>query len=105
VDASSGEVLPLNTYVDSTVNAIDALGSHIYIGGLFTQIAGEPHRGLAVLGMQSTDGKPLNWRYDTNGNVLALTVWGNSVFTGGAFSTVNDQLTGSFALLPRLLPQ
>lgn len=105
VDGTSGEVLPLNTYVDSTVNAIDALGSHIYIGGLFTQIAGEPRRGLAVLGMQSTDGKPLNWRYDTNGNVLALNVWGNTVFTGGEFSTINDQLTGSFALLPRLLPQ
>jgi hypothetical protein len=65
--------------------AVSGDGSTIYIGGLFTTVAGQPQTNLAAV---STDGSTRLPMPNTNASVRAILIRGTKIYIGGAFRKV-----------------
>ncbi len=70
----------------SSVHAIGALGSTVYLGGEFNTVGGTERNGAAAV--NNTDGTLTSWNLDLNDGVLAIEVLGSTVYLGGWFTTV-----------------
>jgi trimeric autotransporter adhesin len=100
-DAGSGAIASFHrdpTGGVSGVSALAASGSTVYVSGNFTQVGGLPRRNVAaVRNVPGEDGAVLPFDADVNGPVQALALAGDTLYLGGAFSSVN----GSLAALKR----
>lgn len=89
-----GKVDP--TFLPATDGKVDALavssdGSTVYIGGAFTTVNGVPRANLAAVD-SSTGALIESWRADTGGlnpSVKALTVFGDRLYVGGSFGSID----------------
>jgi hypothetical protein len=72
--------------VSSTVriSAIVRSGNSVYIGGRFTQVAGQPRDGLAAV--DAGTGAATPWNPALKGRVVALAADADTIFVGGALS-------------------
>lgn len=86
VDASTGTASLTTAKPNGTVLATvpDGLGGW-YIGGDFTQVAGQPRNRLAQI---NGSGVLTSWNPDANNTVRTLVLAGNTVYAGGLFTTV-----------------
>jgi hypothetical protein len=75
------------------VEALDLLGSTLYVGGYFSAIGGQPRNNIAVL--NTADGTARSWNPASNGDVDAIRVYQNTkftfVFVGGGFTHIGGQ--------------
>jgi len=72
-----------------TITAIIGNGEHIFVGGSFTTIDGQPRRNLARI--STADGTIGTWKADTDGAVHVIATTVDDIVIGGAFVTVNDE--------------
>ena len=72
----------------------------VYVGGLFTGIAGTSRAHAAALDPVSA--RLLDWQPNTDRAVWDVLVSGQSIHLGGAFSYVDEQPVGGFAMVPAL---
>jgi hypothetical protein len=89
VDRVSGQLLPWNPGANKEAYALAASpdGSTIYVGGLFSKVAGQPR--LKVAAFSASTGNLTSWAPVVNNKVLAIAVTSSRVFLGGTFTTVN----------------
>jgi hypothetical protein len=78
----------------NNVLALAVSGATVYAGGDFTAIHGVPRRNIA--GINVGDGTPTGFDPEANdpttgGGVLALAVYGSTVYAGGFFSVIGGQ--------------
>jgi hypothetical protein len=64
--------------------AVSADADAVFIGGRFTQSAGEPR--INIAGLDPDDGGATSWSHDPNGDVAALERSGTTVYAGGYYS-------------------
>ena len=106
VDSRTGTVetwrADLSSYTPSDLQVISIAptANGVYVGGLFTGIAGTSQAHAAALDPVSA--KLLDWRPKTDRAVWDVLVSGQSIHLGGAFSYVDEQPVGGFATLPPL---
>jgi hypothetical protein len=87
IDLATGSLLPWNPNVSSTVQAIAANGSTIYLGGAFAKVGGKTRSRLAAV--DATTGAVLKWKTGSlNGQVAALAVGNGVLYAGGSFTTI-----------------
>jgi hypothetical protein len=94
IDTETGQVLswaPDLVYPGSRgiVSAVAVSGSTVYVGGLFTSVAGLARSHVAAL--DAATGLPTAWNPNPNGQVRALAVDGTLVYVGGDFGTIGGQ--------------
>jgi len=79
-DCSGGAVL-----------AIEKFGEYIYLGGNFTSVRGETRNKIASVSGTLTSANPTlhAWNPDCNGSVYTMQAGADSLYIGGAFTTVN----------------
>jgi len=84
LDTASGAVDPaFDAKVAATVRAVAVSPATVYAGGDFSSVGGVIRRNVAALG---PDGKlDLGFSADTDGEVNALLVSGNSLYVGGTY--------------------
>lgn len=71
------------------VRAVLIRGPHLYLGGDFTSIAGQPRSGLARL---TLDGQlDPAWKPSVAGTVAALAADGDGLYLGGSFASVDGE--------------
>lgn len=85
---------------DLQVISIAPTSNAVYVGGLFTGIAGTSQANAAALDPVSA--QLLDWHPNTDRAIWDVLVSGNSVHLGGAFSYVDEQPVGGFAMVPAL---
>ncbi|HET8598698.1 MAG TPA: fibronectin type III domain-containing protein [Segeticoccus sp.] len=78
---------------DGRVSAVAFSGTTAYLGGSFTKVtdrsgSAQPRAGLAAVDTATCDLLP--WTASADGAVAALTVSGNTLYVGGAFTHVNS---------------
>jgi hypothetical protein len=88
VDAAWGPVVATNLFFG--VQALAVAGSHLYIGGAFGQIGGQPRNNLARVSI-ATGSLDLAWNPSPNDLVAHLLVSGTDLFVGGAFTSIGGQ--------------
>ena len=103
IDSVSHAALPLpravgmgvvGTSANVMTSVVDAQG-RLIVGGRFDVADGYPRRSIArYLADGSVDA---NWEPDTNGDVAALAVLGNSVYAGGNFFLADGQARNNLA--------
>lgn len=92
IDASTGQLLPIDVAVSAPVLAIAVSGKHAYIGGNFMSVAGADRSRLAKIDL--TTGTLETWSpvvadalYDTG--IFLLKVFGNRLYVGGDFTRID----------------
>jgi hypothetical protein len=85
-----------NPNPNNTVNALVRSGAQLYVGGDFTQLAGQGSVRLARL-TTSNATLDTNWTPDPNNTVTALTISGSEVYVGGNFATIGGVARGRLA--------
>jgi len=91
-DATTGTLLAWNPSANKNVRALhqSSDGTGLFVGGLFTSIAGSARRGFAEV--NSTTGTLVGgFAGRVNGDVYAIERSGTTVYLGGAFTTLNGQ--------------
>jgi hypothetical protein len=71
----------------ASVYALTAAGPTVYVGGLFTVIAGQPRTHLAALNV--SDGAATAFDPRPNGNVRSLALAGSLLYVGGTFRSTD----------------
>ncbi len=81
------------------VTAIAVCGSHVFIGGAFRDIGGQPHENFGCVDLAS--GAVLDWNLDTNPfeQVSTFAAHGDTLFITGQFSEVGGQPRSSLAAI------
>jgi len=77
--------------------AASADGSTIYVGGDFDQVSGQWRSRIAALDAQTGAVKPFNPGANTTVRAIAVNGQTNTVYFGGAFTSVGNTSTGTFA--------
>jgi hypothetical protein len=85
-DRRTGAATDWRPRANGPVHALAILGHEVWIGGGFTTIDDEPHRGLAAVNRRS--GAPWRVGLDTDGQVFALAPQRSTVYVGGVFTHV-----------------
>jgi hypothetical protein len=102
IDATTGAVLPwdpnASSYFDgySLVYAMTRSRDTIFLGGTFTEIGGQPRRGLAAVDAFTGALSPWNPGTD-NSTVEALLVAGSTIYVGGGFRAIGGQPRNAIA--------
>lgn len=103
LDASTGELAPGTPSVNSTLAQVIALAvkdSIVYVGGSFNGAFGGQSRSY-IAAFNANTGVVTPWAPQANSNVMALAVNANTVFAGGAFTTIGGQTRQNIAALDR----
>jgi hypothetical protein len=87
IDARTGRLLSWNPRVNGRVNAIAIYGRRVYLGGVFTSVAGHARRNVAAVGHRRGHAKRWNPGADASVHAIRLGPSG-SVFLGGEFRRV-----------------
>ncbi len=103
VDISTGRALPWNPAPDADyedlnsvhVNALALSRDHVWAGGKFATIQGQPRPFLAAL--DPTTGAPTEWQSGATGEVYGLAASGDTVYVGGAFRAMGGFPRGGLA--------
>ncbi|MEZ4851862.1 MAG: hypothetical protein R3B93_25265 [Bacteroidia bacterium] len=85
---------------DNTVFSLVRDGTTLYIGGIFTSIAGQSRNRLAAIDL--TSGSLLSWNPDANLDVVELMVEGNLIYIGGSFSQIGGQTRNNLASVDKI---
>ncbi len=85
---------------DAIVSALASDGVNLYVGGEFTQIAGQSRTNLAKLRLDTGAADPA-FTAGANGNVLALAWSGGALYAGGTFAVIGG---GARKCLAKLSP-
>ena len=92
---------PVVTYMGgpntSSVTTMDIQNNTLYIGGYFTDIAGETRTNLAAIDL--TTGIPTSWNPNASNTVKTLTIDNDTVYVGGFFTSVDGQPRNYIAAL------
>ena len=99
-DAGSGAIASFHRDPNGSggISALAASGSTVYAAGSFTQVGGVPRRNIAAFrNVPGELGTVLPFDGDVDGPVRALALAGDTMYLGGAFTSVN----GSIASLKR----
>ena len=105
IDVSTGKLLPWNPGVNGRVYSIAVRGSTLYLGGLFTSVAGTPRTDLAAV---TSTGALTSWAPGADGAVNVITVGPNgNLFVGGEFTRLDKivrhhlgEITAAGTLMP-----
>ena len=85
VNEAEGEIIrSWNASANSTVQALALMDNWLYLGGVFTQVSGQPRSNLARV--NRTNGNTDTWNPNLNGQVHALLALEGTLYVGGAFS-------------------
>ena len=97
VDRDTGQLLQWNPGANKEAYSLAASpdGSIIYVGGLFTQVAGVARAKVAAL--SASTGALLPWAPTADNKVNAIAVTANRIYLGGTFTIVNGQPRASLA--------
>jgi hypothetical protein len=71
------------------VESLELAGPTLYMGGAFTQMAGQPRS--HVCAVNASDGTLLGWDPNPDGGVYAIAQAGSLVYLGGAFRNIGGQ--------------
>lgn len=66
--------------------SVDSDQSIVYIGGLFTEVGGQPRENVAAI--DAISGEVLPWNPGTNDGILTVVAKGNVIYLGGIFTEV-----------------
>jgi hypothetical protein len=94
-DLRTGGVLEWNPGSDGPVYALAIADNRVWLGGSFTKIHGEGHRGLAAV--DRARGVPERDAPETDGSVLALAVRGERLYAGGRFAHLGGAARSNIA--------
>jgi hypothetical protein len=97
IDLTTGMVHAWSPDPDGVVRTLLALEGHLYLGGDFGAVDGEPRAHLAALALDT--GKLTDWTPEADGSVAALATNGHTIYAGGAFGKVNATLQPSLAAI------
>jgi hypothetical protein len=92
VDATTGALLPAPAPVlggTGTVSVVLAAGNTLYIGGLFSSIAGEARTNLAAI--DATTGVVAAFNPNPSAQVRSLLLDGSALYVGGSFAQLGGQ--------------
>jgi hypothetical protein len=89
VNNTTGDATTWNPNADGIVRAIAVSGGIVYLGGNFTTIGtGESQATRNYVAAVSTDGTLIDWESNANDRVYTIAVSGETVYLGGAFTTI-----------------
>ncbi|MFW5703965.1 MAG: hypothetical protein ACOCXQ_03940 [Patescibacteria group bacterium] len=95
VDVSENDIINWNPAPNEKLYAIATDERHIYVGGEFTEIAGQERQYLAVFDKETRE--LLDWNPLPNGVVRAIAVDDRYVYIGGDFTRVANEDRNRFA--------
>jgi hypothetical protein len=97
IDRDTGQLLPWNPGANKEAYALAASpdGSVIYVGGLFSAVAGQSRAKAAAV--TADTGALTSWAPALDNKVLAIAVGANQVYLGGTFTSVNGQARAGLA--------
>jgi trimeric autotransporter adhesin len=95
VDTINGEALDWNPGANSVATCLLIQGETLWLGGWFTQVAGQTRNGVAAIDSQTGNLGP--WDPNASNAVLAMARSGNSIFLGGLFDHVGNQFRNGIA--------
>jgi trimeric autotransporter adhesin len=96
VDAN-GALLPFNAGANGIVHAIVPAADVLYVAGEFGTVAGEAHRGVAVV--DAVSGKSTGWDAGANDTVFALALAGDALYVAGDFDSIGGKSRNGLAAL------
>jgi hypothetical protein len=96
VSLTTGALLPWNPDANGTVRAIHKLGTTIYLGGSFTQVAGTGRQRLAAVN-PATGALVTGWKASSSGEVFSIASIAGNLYLGGAFGTVDGSARSNLA--------
>ena len=103
VDATTGIATSWNPTADNIVRGLVVIGTTVYVGGDFTNVGHEDRYGLAAL--DAGTGAALSWSPMAGGvgqgNVITMASKGDSVFVGGEFSILGQNIRNRVAAWTR----
>jgi trimeric autotransporter adhesin len=89
--------------ISAQVSALARAGDTLYVGGIFTNVGGEPRQAVAAL--EATTGRVLPWdpqllnTSEGGASVSSIAVMGDTVFVGGAFEQVGGSARANLVAL------
>jgi hypothetical protein len=97
IDRDTGQLLPWNPGANKEAYALAASpdGSVIYVGGLFSAVAGQSRAKAAAV--TAATGALTSWAPVLDNKVLAIAATTNEVYLGGTFTSVNGQARAGLA--------
>lgn len=94
---ADGNVDPVwNPGANGFVNALERVGSTVYVSGAFTEVAGQARARLAAIGPL---GVPTSWNPGADGPIYDLEAAGDTLYLGGTFQNVGGAPRSSAAAL------
>lgn len=96
IDVTSGQILGWNPDANAPVRAVSVAGDIVYLGGAFTTVGGQPHRGIAAT---HRNGGVVDWDPQADGDVRSILVHGSTVLAGGLFGAIGGQTRAGIAAL------
>ena len=94
---SNGTVDPAwaPTVIGYSVNALQLVGSTLYLGGDFSSINGQSFSNLAAV--NASNGQPLPWTPNPNFGVLSLAADDSAIYVGGNFQSISSSTRNRIA--------
>jgi len=77
----------LPTSTQTQINAIEVVGTVVYVGGVFTTIGKVPQNNIAAINA-ATGRREGDWNADANGPVVALAANGSAIYAAGKFTKI-----------------
>lgn len=91
-----------NPNADGGINSLLISGSQLYVGGLFTKIGGQDKYRIARISTSGSGNADNTWTSpNTNGNVITISLSGNSLFVGGSFTSTGGTLKPCLARIQK----
>lgn len=81
IDATTGQLLPLDVKVSGPVGAIAADGDSLYLGGVFSSVDGQTRKNIAEV--DASSGAVSAWHPSMSARVRALEVADGTLYAGG----------------------
>ena len=83
------------TVIGYSVNALQLVGSTLYLGGDFSSINGQSFSNLAAV--NASNGQPLSWTPNPNFSVSSLVADDSALYVGGNFSSISSSTRNRIA--------